>query len=366
MNNPAKKHCNVEPRNILMTVLGYAAQEIGGELSSTMVERRALRADDVRIRIHYCGVCYSDVHHVDNHWNSTVFPIVPGHEIVGEVVEVGTAVANFATGQLVAVGCMVDSCGSCSPCEASEENFCDRGATMTYNSKDRIDGSNTLGGYSQSIVVSERFVLTVPEGLDPASAAPLLCAGITTYSPLRRAGVGTGTKLGVIGIGGLGSLAIKFGIAMGAEVTVFTTSAGKVDAARAMGATDVIVSTDRAQMKTARGRLDLILDTASQAHDLNPYVGTLKVGGELVVVGALDPIVPPLHAFLLASGRRSVSGTFIGGIAETQEMLDFCAKTGISADIAVIPMDQINDAFDQLRSNATHKRFVIDMATLAG
>ncbi|API58681.1 hydroxyacid dehydrogenase [Tardibacter chloracetimidivorans] len=347
-----------------MSVLGYAAYETGGTLSSIEIERRPLRPDDVRIRIRFCGVCYSDVHHIDNHFNNTVFPLVPGHEIVGEVEAVGEGVDTFKPGQFVAVGCMVDSCGTCQPCTSDEENFCERGPTMTYNGKDRIDGSNTLGGYSQTIVVSERFVVRVPAELDPASVAPLLCAGITTYSPLRRTNVGPGTKLGIVGVGGLGSMAIKFGVALGAEVTVFTTSPGKADAARALGASEVIVSTDRAQMKTVRGRLDLILDTASQAHDLNPYLNTLTRGGQLVVVGALDPIVPPVHAFILASGRRSVSGTFIGGVAETQEMLDFCAEKAIASDIELIPVSELNDALDQLRANTTHKRFVIDMSTL--
>jgi alcohol dehydrogenase (NADP+) len=327
------------------------------------IERRALRDDDVEIAIRYCGVCHSDLHTARNDWGRTAYPVVPGHEIVGEVVAAGSAVSRHAVGDMVAVGCLVDSCLACGTCHAGNEQYCEKGATGTYSGKDRRDGSPTHGGYSARIVVREEFVLRVPKGLDPARAAPLLCAGITTYSPLKHWKVGPGTKVGVIGLGGLGHMGVKLAAGLGAEVTMITTSPEKGEDARALGAMHVLVSTDKDDMKAARSSLDFILDTVPVAHDISPYLLLLNSSGTLVIVGAID-MLPTFHTGLLLGGRKSVSGSAIGGICETQALLDFCAANDIHPDCETIAMADINRAYERMERGDVRYRFVIDMATL--
>ncbi|MDC0662427.1 NAD(P)-dependent alcohol dehydrogenase [Marinobacter sp. SS21] len=342
----------------------YAAQTAGAELAPFQFQRREPRPDDVAIEIDYCGVCHSDIHTVDNDWGRTVYPLVPGHEIVGRVTAVGSDVTRFRVGDVVGVGCMVDSCRACSACEAGLEQYCSEGMTGTYNGKDRYDGSITLGGYSERILVSERFVVSIPDRLDPATAAPILCAGITTYSPLRHFGVKAGDKVGVLGMGGLGHMGVKFAKALGAEVTLFTRSEAKVAEARKQGADHVVISTDREQMKAVRERFDFLLDTIPVAHDLNPYLATLKVDGTHILVGLLEPIEPAVHAGQLVAKRRVIAGSLIGGMPETQEVLDFCAEHGISCDIEMLDIRNINQAYERMKRGDVKYRFVIDMATL--
>ena len=342
----------------------YAAPSRDARLAPFSIERRAPAADDVAIAIDYCGICHTDLHLVHNDWGMSTYPIVPGHEIVGRVTSVGSAVTRFKTGDLVGVGCLVDSCRKCSACEKGLEQYCSGGMVMTYNSRDPRDGRNTYGGYSEAIVVSERFVVRVPDNLDAAAAAPLLCAGITTYSPLRRFGVKPGHRVGVVGMGGLGHMGVKFARAMGAEVTMFTRSAAKAAEATQQGAHHVVVSTDKAQMAAAASRFDFILDTVPMQHDLNPYLEALDVDGTLILVGLLEPIVPPLNAFPLVFRRRIVAGSLIGGLPETQEMLDFCGEHGIVCDIEKLDIRNVNEAFERVHKGDVKYRFVIDMATL--
>lgn len=349
-----------------MEVLGYAAQSATDDLAPYRFERRDLRRDDVAIRILYCGVCHSDLHMARNDWGWTFYPVVPGHEIIGRVVEVGADVSRFRVGDAVAIGCLVDSCRTCSACEHGLEQYCEAGNTMTYGSLDRHDGRPTYGGYSERIVASEQFVVKVPEGLDLAGAAPLLCAGITTWSPLRHWKVGPGSKVAVVGLGGLGHMGIKLASALGAEVTLLTRSAGKEADARRLGASAVVLSTDAQQMEGVRGRFDLIIDTVPYAHDLNPYLSTLALDGTLVLVGLVGDIEPALSTVPLIMGRKAVAGSVIGGIAETQELLDFCGRHGITSDIELIRMQDINTAYQRLLDSDVKYRFVIDMATLAG
>jgi uncharacterized zinc-type alcohol dehydrogenase-like protein len=325
--------------------------------------RRALRPDDVRIDIRYCGVCHSDLHQARNDWRNTVYPCVPGHEIVGQVAAVGVSVAGFAAGDWVAVGCLVDSCKACVECNAGREMFCQKGATLTYNGKDRHTGDITCGGYSAHIVVRDEFVLRMPAGLDPARAAPLLCAGITTYSPLRHWNIGPGAKVAVAGLGGLGHMGVKLATAMGAEVTVITRSAAKVDEARALGAQHVLLSVDSEAMKKSSGKFDFVLDTIPVVHELDPYLRLTRTHGALVLVGVIDTI-PAFSSRLLIGGRKTLSGSAIGGIAQTQELLDFCARHGIVADCEMIAMPQINEAFERMERGDVRYRFVIDMHTL--
>jgi len=325
--------------------------------------RRALRPDDVRIDIRYCGVCHSDLHQARNDWRNTVYPCVPGHEIVGQVAAVGASVAGFAAGDWVAVGCLVDSCKACVECNAGREMFCQKGATLTYNGKDRHTGDITCGGYSAHIVVRDEFVLRMPAGLDPARAAPLLCAGITTYSPLRHWNIGPGAKVAVAGLGGLGHMGVKLATAMGAEVTVITRSAAKVDEARALGAQHVLLSVDSEAMKKSSGKFDFVLDTIPVVHELDPYLRLTRTHGALVLVGVIDTI-PAFSSRLLIGGRKTLSGSAIGGIAQTQELLDFCARHGIVADCEMIAMPQINEAFERMERGDVRYRFVIDMHTL--
>ena len=342
----------------------YAAQAPDSGLAPWQFEPREPRPDDVSIEILYCGVCHSDIHFVENDWGFTVYPVVPGHEIIGRVTEVGAEVAGYQPGDLVGVGCMVDSCRECSSCEQGLEQYCLNGMVGTYGGVDRHDGKMTYGGYSERIVVSEDFVLRLPDGLDPAAAAPLLCAGITTYSPLRHVGVKPSDKVGVVGMGGLGHMGIKFAKAMGAEVTLFTRSAGKADEAKRNGADHIVISTDAEQMQRAAGSLDYVLDTVPVEHDLNPYMRCLGVDGGYLLVGQLTPIDPTLQAMPLIMGRRSITGSLIGGIQETQEVLNFCAEHGISCDVEMLDIKNINEAYARMKRGDVRYRFVIDMTTL--
>ena len=344
----------------------YAARDAGGALSPFRLARRAPRAHDVQIEILYCGVCHSDLHTVRDEWKSfmpTVYPCVPGHEIVGRVGRVGSAVEKFREGDLVAVGCMVDSCRECSSCKAGEEQYCLAFATYTYNAPDKILGGVTYGGYSESIVVDEGFVLRVPPSLDPAAAAPLLCAGITTYSPLRHWNVTKGQKVGIVGLGGLGHMGLKFAHAFGAHTVLFTTSPRKAADAKRLGADEVVVSRNADEMQQHAGSFDFILDTASAEHDLGPYLSLLKLDGTMTLVGAPEKPAP-VSAFQLIMGRRSLAGSGIGGIRQTQEMLDFCAEHGITSDVEIIRMQEIDDAYRRLSKGDVRYRFVIDMASL--
>jgi alcohol dehydrogenase (NADP+) len=344
----------------------YAAHDPVSGLSGHAVARRAPRPQDVQIEILFCGVCHSDLHQVRNEWKEvmpTVYPCVPGHEIVGRVVKVGGAVKKFKEGDIAAVGCMVDSCRVCASCRAGEEQYCENSMILTYNGEDKILGGVTYGGYSDSIVVDEAYVLRVPKGLDPAGTAPLLCAGITTYSPLRHWKVGKGQKLGVVGLGGLGHMGVKFAHALGAHVVLFTTSPNKTADAKRLGADEVVVSKNPDEMQKHAGSFHFILDAVSAAHDVGSYLSLLRRDGTVALVGA--PEKPfPVSAFNLIMGRRSLAGSAIGGIRETQEMLDFCGEHGITADIEKIRIQQINEAYDRLLKSDVKYRFVIDMASL--
>jgi len=343
----------------------YAAASPTSSFASTTIPRREATEHDVHIDILFCGICHSDLHTVRNEWKSvmpTVYPCVPGHEIVGRVTRVGSAVAKFKAGDLAAVGCMVDSDRTCSECQAGLEQFCPH-VTLTYNSPDKHLGGVTYGGYSEGIVVDERFVLRVPAKLDLAGTAPLLCAGITTYSPMRHWGVTKGKKVGVVGLGGLGHMAVKLAHALGAYVVVFTTSPKKKDDALRLGADEVVISRNSNEMKKQTGSFDYILDAVSADHDINAYIDLLRRDGTLTLVGAPEK---PLEvaAFSLILGRRSLSGSPIGGIPETQEMLDFCGTHNITADVEVIPVQKVNEAYDRLLKSDVKYRFSIDMASL--
>lgn len=342
----------------------YAAQSPTSPLAPFELERRAPAADDVQIRILFCGVCHSDLHTARGEWSGTLYPCVPGHEIVGRVTAVGAQVRNFAVGDLVGVGCMVDSCGHCHSCHDGEEQYCENGFTGTYNGP-MYGGENTYGGYSKNIVVKESFVLRVRHAeQDLAAVAPLLCAGITTYSPLRHWGAGPGKRVGIVGLGGLGHMGVKLARAMGADVTLFTTSPGKMADGERLGAHQVCLSTDAAQMAAQAGRFDLILDTVAAPHDLNACLSLLKRDGTLTLVGAPPTPHPSPNVFGLILKRRQLAGSLIGGIRETQEMLDFCAAHGIVSDIETIAIDYINTAYERMLKSDVKYRFVIDMATL--
>lgn len=347
-----------------MKTIGYAAQTAESPLAPFTFERRALRANDVAMEILYCGVCHSDLHWAHNDWGWTVFPTVPGHEIVGRVTAIGPDVKRYKVGDHVAVGCMVDSCMECDQCKKGEEQLCRDGNTGTYGGFDRFTKTPTLGGYSKHLVVREEFALRVPEGLDLSRAAPLLCAGITTWSPLRTWNVGPGSRVGVIGLGGLGHMAVKLAVGLGADVTVLSRTADKEADALALGADRLLVSSDAAAMEKAGSSLDLIIDTVPVKHDLNPYMPLLDVDGTLVLVGQIGPLAEPTTVPLVL-GRRRIAGSPIGGIRETQELLDFCAKKNILPDCEMIRMDQINDAFERMVHADVRYRFVIDMASLA-
>ena len=344
----------------------FAARSTTSGLGPHTIQRRAPQAQDVQIEIMYCGVCHSDLHQVRDEWHSvmpTVYPCVPGHEIVGRVVKVGSAVKKFKEGDIAAVGCLVDSCRRCSSCLAGEEQYCENGIVLTYNGGDQILGGVTYGGYSDSIVVDQAYVLRVPNGLDPAGTAPLLCAGITTYSPLRHWKVGKGQKVGIVGLGGLGHMGIKFASAFGANVVLFTTSPKKTADAVRLGAGEVVVSTDPVAMQKHAGSFDFILDAVSAEHDLNAYLQLLKRDGTMTLVGAPEKPAP-VSSFNLIMGRRRLAGSAIGGIRETQEMLDFCGEKGITSDIEMIRIQQVNEAYERLLKSDVKYRFVIDMASL--
>jgi uncharacterized zinc-type alcohol dehydrogenase-like protein len=352
----------------VITINAKDARAFGTEaaeapLQELNISRRKPRAHDVEIEILYCGVCHSDLHTARNEWHSTIYPCVPGHEIVGKIVSVGKHVTKFEVGDLAAVGCLVDSCRECDYCKEDLEQYCENGNTGTYNSPDKYLGTQTYGGYSESIVVDEAFVLRVPENLDLAATAPLLCAGITTYSPLKHWNVGPGKKVGVVGLGGLGHMAVKIAKAMGAEVIVYTTSTSKVEDAKRLGADDVVLSKDEEQMRRYAGKLHFVLDAVSAQHDINAYLNLLRVDGSLALVGAPEQPLP-VAAFALIPYRRSFAGSMIGGIAETQEMLDFCGKHNIVSDIEMINIQQINEAYERLLKGDVKYRFVIDMASL--
>src|SRR5579872_3565760 len=343
----------------------YAAASATSSLAAATITRRDPTEHDVQIEILFCGICHSDLHQVRNQWKSvmaTVYPCVPGHEIIGRVTKVGSAVSKLKPGDLGAVGCMVDSDRTCPECQAGLEQFCPN-ITLTYNSPDKHTGGVTYGGYSDSIVVDERFVLRVPPTLNLAGAAPLLCAGITTYSPMRHWGVSKGKKVGVVGLGGLGHMGVKFAHALGAHTVVFTTSPGKKDDALRLGADEVVMSKNADEMARHAGSFDFILDAVAAEHDMNAYLNLLRRDGNIVMVGAPEKALP-IAAFNLIMGRQSLSGSPIGGIAETQEMLDFCGKHNITADVEVIPIQKVNEAYERLLKSDVKYRFSIDMASL--
>ncbi len=341
----------------------YAAVSATSALAPYQFERRSVGPHDVQIEIAYCGICHSDLHQVRNEWGNSTYPMVPGHEIVGKVTGVGAHVKGFKVGDLAGVGCLVDSCRTCPSCQRQLEQFCEKGAAFSYNSTEMDRKTPTQGGYSSSIVTDEAFCLKISPKLDLAAAAPLLCAGITTYSPLRHWKTKQGDKVGVVGLGGLGHMAVKLAAAMGAEVTMLSTSKSKEGDARKLGAHHFGLTSDPETFKRLAGRFDLIIDTISAPHDYNQYLGLLRVEGAMVLLG-VPPEPTPVSAFPLIMGRRSLSGSLIGGIAETQEMLDFCAEHGIVSEIELIPVQQVNEAYERMLKNDVRYRFVLDMKTL--
>ncbi|HWZ03731.1 MAG TPA: NAD(P)-dependent alcohol dehydrogenase [Mucilaginibacter sp.] len=347
----------------MITTKAYAAQDEKTPLAPWTFERREVGPHDVQFDILYCGVCHSDLHQIKNDWFPGIFPMVPGHEIVGRIVKVGDHVKNFKVGELAGTGCLVDSCRVCENCKQDLEQYCLNGNSQTYNGLEQDHKTPTYGGYSNTIVVNEDFVLHISEALNLAAVAPLLCAGITTYSPLRHWKVGKGHKLAVLGLGGLGHMAVKFGVAFGADVTVLSTSPKKEEDAKKLGAHHFVVTTDEAQVKAARGTFDFILDTVSAEHDFNMYLGLLRTNGVHICVG-VPPKPAEIAAFSLLGGRKSLAGSGIGGIKETQEMLDFCAENNIVSDIEMIDIKDIQTAYDRMVKGDVRYRFVIDMATL--
>lgn len=346
-----------------MTTKAYAAFNEKDPLCAHSIERRKTGAKDLRIEIEYCGVCHSDLHFVRNDWGISVYPLVPGHEIIGRVLEVGSAVERYKKGDWVGVGCMVGSCQICVACKEDLEQYCASGMVGTYGAKDPISGGMTYGGYSEGIVVDENFVLKIPDSLDKKSAAPLLCAGITSYSPLKHWAIQAGDKVGVIGLGGLGHMGVKFAAAMGAHVVMITRSADKAKDAKKLGAKEVLLSGDEAAMQKHGESFDFLLNTIPIPHDLNPYVDLLKLDKTMCLVGCLNPL-PDLSGMRLILKRRSVAGSVIGGIRQTQEMLNFCAEKKISCDVEVIRMQEINQAYERMQKSAVKYRFVIDMSSL--
>ncbi|QCR38232.1 NAD(P)-dependent alcohol dehydrogenase [Nissabacter sp. SGAir0207] len=347
-----------------MKTQGYAALKAGAPLTPFTFERRALRDNDVAMEILYCGVCHSDLHQARNDWGFGAYPMVPGHEIVGRVTDVGAGVKRFKEGDIVAVGCMVDSCQTCDQCRQGEEQYCREGNTPTYAGHDRITGELTQGGYSKHLVVREEFALSVPDTLELSKVAPLLCAGITTYSPLRTWGVGPGSRVAVVGLGGLGHMAVKLAVGMGATVTVIGRSGAKADDARELGADHYLISTDEEAMRQAQNSFDVIIDSVPVRHDVSLYMPLLDVDGTLVMVGQIGPI-DEQSTLPLVFGRRRLAGSLIGGIAETQEMLDFCGRKNILPECEIINIDQINEAFERMERSDVRYRFVIDMASLS-
>lgn len=350
----------------MVNVPSYAAQSATTPLAPFNINRREPRVNDVQIEILYCGVCHSDLHTARNEWKGTNYPVVPGHEIVGRVTKVGTNVKNYKEADIVAVGCMVDSCQNCPSCKENLEQYCESGATFTYNSQDKEDHTPTYGGYSTQITVDQKFVLRAPKEFtekDLPGVAPLLCAGITTYSPLRHWKVGKGQTVGVVGLGGLGHMAIKIAHAMGAKVILFTTTAGKIADAKRLGADEVVISKDETLMKQQANRLDFIIDTVAASHNLDPYLSTLKRDGTLCLVGAPEHPHPSPTVEQLIFRRRKLGGSLIGGIKETQEMLDFCAQNKITSDVEIIPIQKINEAYERMLKSDVKYRFVIDTST---
>ncbi|WP_396171154.1 NAD(P)-dependent alcohol dehydrogenase [Flavobacterium sp.] len=345
-------------------VKAFGTKAADAPLNEMTIDRREVTPKDLEIAILYCGVCHSDLHFAKNDWGMTSYPVVPGHEIVGRVTQVGSEISRYKVGDVVAVGCLVDSCRTCNSCEQDLEQYCLNGWTGTYGGYDKHLDQPTHGGYSQKIVVDEYFVLKVPANLDLAAVAPLLCAGITTWSPLRHWNVSKGSKVAVVGLGGLGHMAIKFAKALGAEVTLFSRSTNKEKDALDLGADAVVISTDATQMASVLGKFDVIIDTVPYIHDVNPYVNTLAISGTLVLVGYLGPIDPFLNSVPMIMGRRSVAASLIGGIAETQEMLDFCGENNIVSEIEMIKMQDINEAYERMLKSDVRYRFVIDMASL--
>jgi alcohol dehydrogenase (NADP+) len=347
-----------------MNVLGYAAYSAKAALTPYDFVRRDPRADDVVIEILYCGICHTDLHYVQNDWGRSSYPLVPGHEIIGRVISTGSDVKRFKPNDVVGVGCMVDSCQHCSACNQGLEQYCEEAPTFTYNSMDRHDQMPTFGGYSEKIIVNEKFVLHIPEGLDPKGAAPLLCAGITTWSPLRHWRIGKESNVGVIGLGGLGHMALKLAKGLGANVTLFTRSPGKEQDAHRLGADNIVISTDTGQMDSVNNKFDLIIDTVPYTHDLNLYMPLLSINGTLVLVGYPGDLEPTLNTAPLIMGRKSVAGSDIGGIEETQELLDFCGKHSITADIEMIKIKDVDKAYNRMLKSDVKYRFVIDMSSL--
>jgi len=344
-------------------IKAYSASASKARVLPTEIERRPVGTNDVQIAIEHCGVCHTDIHFVNNDWGMTHYPVVPGHEIVGRVTEVGSAVSNFQVGDRAAIGCLVDSCGVCSNCEKGLEQYCLNGFTATYNSETQDPGGFTYGGYSQSIVAKESFVLKVPDTLNGPGIAPLLCAGITTYSPLKNWKIGPESKVGVIGLGGLGHMGVKFSHALGAHTTMITSSEQKGEDARLLGADEVLLSSSVDALVQEAGSFDFLLNTIPVNHDLTPYLELLKTNGTMCVVGAVEPL-SQVNAAQLIFGRRSLSGSLIGGIAETQEMLNFCGEKNILSEVEVIRMDEINDAYTRMQKNQVKYRFVLDLGSL--
>ncbi|TSC34222.1 NAD(P)-dependent alcohol dehydrogenase [Corallococcus sp. Z5C101001] len=349
----------------MQKIQAWGAAAAGTPLAPMVIERREPGLHDVVLDVLFCGVCHSDIHQARDEWSGGVFPMVPGHEVVGRVARLGSGVTKFKVGDIAGVGCMVDSCRTCSPCKEDLEQFCQEGNAPTYNGTEMDRKTPTYGGYSSQLVVDERFALRIPAGMDPAAAAPLLCAGITTYSPLRQSGCKPGDRVGVVGLGGLGHMAVKLAASMGAQVTVLSTSSGKEADARRLGATDFVVTKDAESFRRLAGQLDLLIDTVSAPHDYNAYLGLLRPRGTMAIVGA-PATASPLHPFSLILGGKRLLGSIIGGIAETQEMLDHCARHGIASDIEVIPIQKINEAYERVLKSDVRYRFVIDMASLKG
>lgn len=344
-------------------IKAYGTEASDAAIEPLQIDRREVTPKDVEIEILYCGVCHSDLHFARNDWGFSVYPVVPGHEIVGKVIKVGDGVSNFKAGDVVAVGCLVDSCRTCGNCKKDLEQYCPEWVG-TYGGHDKHLDLPTFGGYSESIVVDEHFVLNIPENLDLAGIAPILCAGITTWSPLRKWNVGKDSKVAVVGLGGLGHMAIKLADALGAHVTLFSRSPNKIQDALDLGADQVVISTDEDQMAGVQNNFDVIIDTVPYAHDINPYIGTLTTDGTLVLVGYLGPLDPMLNSVPMIMGRKTVAGSLIGGIAETQELLDFCGKHNITSEIEIIKIQDINQAYERMLKSDVHYRFVIDMASL--
>jgi uncharacterized zinc-type alcohol dehydrogenase-like protein len=345
-------------------VKAFGTEAADADLKELNIDRREVTANDIEIEILYCGVCHSDLHTARNDWGGTMYPSVPGHEIVGRITKIGNEVTKFKVGDLAGVGCLVGSCKTCDSCKKDLEQYCSNGWVGTYNGADKYLGGHTFGGYSEKVVVEEHFVLNVPTNLDLAAVAPLLCAGITTWSPLKHWNVKKGSKVAVVGLGGLGHMAIKLAKGLGAEVTLFSRTPEKTQDAKDLGADTVVISTDENQMTAVTGKFDLIIDTVPYVHDINPYVETLNINGTLVLVGYLGPLDPFLNSVPMILGRKSVAGSLIGGIAETQEMLDFCGEHNIVSEIEIIKMQDINKSYERMLKSDVKYRFVIDMSSL--